>query len=166
MPPTGSRKLAVLLCKFQDTAGLEPEPVNYFRDLFVTRGTGGLNDYWTDASLGGINLDTTEIFEWHTIEQNRADFLSARPDRGSKIQGAVDAFQLERSLSALFTNIFNVLLFGAKDDSDGMGGGTDAAPAINAAILALDPLRGDIIEIPYGKYRIATPIHVQRGVID
>ncbi len=37
MPPKGSQKLAVLLCKFRDSADVEPQPVGFFRDLFVTR---------------------------------------------------------------------------------------------------------------------------------
>jgi len=133
MPPTGSQKLAVLLCKLEDTADLEPEPVNYFRDLFVTKSTGGLNDYWTDASLGGINLDTTEVFEWRTIEQNRADFLNARPDRGSKIQGAVDAFSLDRSQFAGVVALFNV----GVGDSGAAGAGVLGAPGdYNVTFLA------------------------------
>lgn len=63
----------------------------------------------------------------------------------------METFNLVRRAAAATGSVLNVLLFGGRDDSAGMGGGTDAAPAINAAILALDPLRGGIIEIPYGK---------------
>ena len=71
MPLIGSQKLAVLLCKFQDTANTEPQLETFFKDLFVNRGTGGLNDYWIDASVGNINLDGTEIFNWRTIRESR-----------------------------------------------------------------------------------------------
>ena len=59
----------------------------------------------------------------------------------------METFNLVRRAAAATGSVLNVLLFGARDDSDGKGGGTDAAPAINAAIL-VDPLRGGIIEIP------------------
>jgi len=46
----------------QDTAGPIQRPLlRDLEDLFVKCGTGGLNDYWSDASLGSINLDGTEI---------------------------------------------------------------------------------------------------------
>ena len=66
----GSQKFAVMLCKFSDTATIEPQPVEFFRDLFVTNGSGGLNDYWRDASLGAINLDGTEVLGWKTLNQS------------------------------------------------------------------------------------------------
>jgi hypothetical protein len=90
--PTGSQKLAVLLCKFQDTAAAEPHPREYFEDLFVNTGTGGLNDYWRAASLGKINLNGTRVLGWNTINQKRADYVAAHPDRWSKILGAFPSF--------------------------------------------------------------------------
>ena len=40
--PKGSQKLAVLLCKFKDTADVEPQPRSFFENLFANVGTGGL----------------------------------------------------------------------------------------------------------------------------
>jgi hypothetical protein len=108
MPPKGSQKLAVLLCKFRDSVNVESQSEDFFKDLFISRGSGGLNDYWSDASLGSINLDGTEVFNWRTIDQNRDDYISDRPDRASKIQGAVDAHGVDRSNYAGIVALFNV----------------------------------------------------------
>ena len=104
----GSQKLAVLLCKLSDTRDTEPQPVSFFHDLFVNRGTGGLNDYWVDASLGNIDLNGTEVFEWKIIDKTQDEFLKDNPDRASKIQAAVDAFSVDRSKYAGVVAVFNV----------------------------------------------------------
>jgi hypothetical protein len=131
--PTGSQKLAVLLCKFEDTADIEPESADYFKDLFVTKGTGGLNDYWTEASLGSINLDGTKIFGWRSVDQTRTDFLSTRPDRWSKIQGAIDAFGIDTSKFAGVVALFNVSV----GDGGAAGIGVLGAPGdYNVTFLA------------------------------
>jgi len=38
----GSQKLAILLCKFSDSAKTDPHPASFYEDLFIKRGTGGL----------------------------------------------------------------------------------------------------------------------------
>ena len=80
MPLQGPQKIAVLLCKFSDTAKTEPNPASFYRDLVLKRGTGGLNDYWVAASLGAINLDGSQLFGWKTLETTRADYLTTVPD--------------------------------------------------------------------------------------
>jgi hypothetical protein len=109
----GPQKLAILLCKFSDSAGTEPHPTSFYRDLFVKRGTGGLNDYWIAASLGAINLDGSEVFDWKTLENTRAEYLAAYIDaegkvsRGGLVDGAIDAFKVERTQYVGFVAIFN-----------------------------------------------------------
>ncbi|NEI19782.1 hypothetical protein GUK30_10190 [Rhizobium leguminosarum] len=123
--PTGSQKLAVLLCKFSDTEDIDPQPVDYFTDLFVKRGTGGLNDYWADASLGSINLDGTEVFGWKTSEQNKNDYLSNKPDRWSKIQGAIDFFGIDASKFDGVVALYNVSVGDGGRSHGGVLGGPD-----------------------------------------
>ena len=129
---SGSQKLAVLLCKFRDFSETEPEDVNYFRELFVNRGTGGLNDFWVDASLGSINLDGSEVFGWRTLEQTQAEYISAHPDRAGKIQGAVDAFSIDRSRYAGIVALFNV----SPGDSGAAGGVLGGPGNYNPTFLA------------------------------
>jgi len=61
--------------------------------------------------------------------------------------------------------VVNVLHFGARADADGMGGGTDASRAFRRAIRALDPFRGGIVEVPFGNYRLAREVEIDRPVI-
>ena len=84
----GSQRFAVLLAKFSDSGSSEFQPPSYFQDL-VTRGTRGLNDYWSEASLGHIDLDGSEVFGWKTIEQTRQAYIDSHPSRWDKIQGAI-----------------------------------------------------------------------------
>jgi hypothetical protein len=89
--PKGSQKLAVLLCKFKDTEHAEPNPRGFYEDLF-RRGTGGVNDYWSAASHGNIDLDGTEVFGWKTLDQTTTEYRTTHVGRWDKIQGAADAF--------------------------------------------------------------------------
>ncbi len=67
--------------------------------------------------------------------------------------------------------VLNVRLFGARADATGLpdaaglGGGTDDSGAFQAAIESLDPLRGGIVEVPFGNYRLAREVLVDRPVI-
>jgi hypothetical protein len=105
----GGQKLAVFLCKFSDNSNVEPHPADFYKELFALRGTGGLNDYWIAASQGAINLDGTEIFGWRTLNEKQADYIEARPGRGDKVQGAIDAFpEVDTSKYAGVVAMFNV----------------------------------------------------------
>lgn len=81
----GSQKLAVLLCRFSDNVETEPHPASFHEDLFVNRGTGGLNDDWIAASLGAIHLDGSQVFGWKTFDITRAEFLEAHAGRWNAI---------------------------------------------------------------------------------
>lgn len=133
MAIVGSQKLAVFLCKFSDTERVEPQKQAYYIDLFSKRGTGGLNDYWTAATLGAVNLDGTEVFGWKTIGITRDDFVTAHPGRWDKIKGAVDAFSdVDMSKFVAAVAIFNVDVGDA-----GAQGGVLAGPGdTNATFLA------------------------------
>jgi hypothetical protein len=120
MPPTGSQKFAVMLCKFSDSRDVQPQPASFFQDLFVNRGTGGLNDYWVDASLGNINLDGTEVLGWKVLDQTNADFLSTRPGRWDKILGAINAFSLDTTKYAGFAAVFNTMVNDGGNQNNGV----------------------------------------------
>ncbi len=91
-PLLGSQPYAVLLCKFSDHLDEEPHTQAWFRDLFVHHGTGGVNDYWRDASRGKIDLDGSEVFGWKNINITLEDFKNTYGGRWEKTQCAVDAF--------------------------------------------------------------------------
>ena len=89
---TGSRKIAVLLCNFTDTAQTQPHPPGHYEDLFVNVGTGGLNDYWRDVSYGKVNTDGSKVFGWNTVPSTLAQYVLDHPGRWDKISGAFAAF--------------------------------------------------------------------------
>ena len=121
----GSQKLAVLLCKFSDTSQIEPNPRSYYEDLFIKRGTGGLNDYWIAASLGAINLDGSQVFGWKTFDITRDAFVAANPGRWGKIQDAINRFTEEVDTSK-FDKV--VALFNVDVNDGGADGGVLGQP--------------------------------------
>lgn len=87
-PFRGSVKWSVLLCRFTD-GGAVPHNVNYYRDMFLNQGTGGLSDYWDDISYGGVNLNGSEVRGWFnmniTLVQGQA------LDRWGRVDACVNA---------------------------------------------------------------------------
>jgi hypothetical protein len=125
MSIVGAQKFAVFLCKFSDTANLEPNSADFYRRMIAYRGTGGLNDYWFAASQGAINLDGTDVFGWRTLQQNKSDFLKANPGRGDKINSGAAAFpEVDTSKYAGIITVFNVDV----GDGGNQGGGVLASP--------------------------------------
>lgn len=121
MNVSGPQKFAVLLVKFSDTAGTQQHDRAFYEDMFVTRGTGGLNDYWLETSLANISLDGSWVAEWKTLNTTQATFLATHPSRWDKIQGAIDAFGVNRSEVAGVVAIFNAPLGDAGSCGPGSG---------------------------------------------
>jgi hypothetical protein len=107
MPRKGSQKIAVLLCKFNDSPNVEPHAKSHYEDLVVKRGTGGLNDYWIAASLGNIDLDGSKVFGWKTLAAKRADFLKDHPGRHDKVLAAAAAHGVKLADWATVIAIYN-----------------------------------------------------------
>jgi hypothetical protein len=109
MGPSGSQKLAVLLCKFSDASAVEEHPTSYYQDLIERVGTGGLADYWSDASLKNIDLQGSRVFGWKVIDSKHDDFVNTHPGRWDKIRGAIDAFpEVTTSSYVGVVAVFNV----------------------------------------------------------
>lgn len=126
MPLQGAQKLAVLLCKFSDSTDIEPNPASFYEDLFIKRGSGGLNDYWISASLGSINLDGSQVFGWKTFNMMRSDFLAANPGRWDKIKGAIDQFtDVDTSQFDKVVALFNVDVTDGGSQGGVLGGPAD-----------------------------------------
>lgn len=124
MALTGSQRFAVLLCRLGDTQNDNLQDPDYFREMFVNRGSRGLNDYWVEASLGNIDLDGSEVFGWTTLDQDREAYIEAHPSRWDKIQGAIDAFGLDTTPYTGIVAIFSDEL----GDSSASGNGVLAGP--------------------------------------
>ena len=125
MAVTGSQRFAILLCKVSDDA-TEPRSLSFAQDLFASRGTGGLNDYWIAVSGGVINLDGTDVFEWKPLDLSRAEFIAANPSRRSKIDAAIAAFpdvQFDQYVGVVA--VFNTDLGDAATSGNGVLAGPD-----------------------------------------
>lgn len=125
MPLKGSQKFAVMLCKFKDSPEADPNPKQYYSDLFL--GAGGLSDYWRDASLGAIDLKGSEIMGWKAFPETRDEFVAANPSRWEKILRAMSVFGVEEKKYAGFVAMFAVdVADGGNQNSGVVAGPGDA----------------------------------------
>jgi hypothetical protein len=88
------RPWAIILCRFK---GASPNPnretpiEQLYRGIF-TPGTGGLVEYWLDASLGMIDIRGSRVFGWVDIDIARANAnVGSGVARSKLIDAAVDA---------------------------------------------------------------------------
>jgi hypothetical protein len=96
MAPTGSLKLAILLCKFKNN-DTEPFPASFFQDIFITRGNQSLNDYYINASYGAVNFDNSTVFDWKSTSMDRDAFVARMPtSRADRINVAIETHGIKR----------------------------------------------------------------------
>jgi hypothetical protein len=86
-PFTGSKPWALILGKFSDHPE-EPQAPQFFTD-FVTRGTGGINDYFNDVSYGNINMDGSRVFGWFNLPYTQS--VDAARGRWDRVMSAINA---------------------------------------------------------------------------
>lgn len=73
---TGTKRMLVVLCNFQNQdfapSGTDDYSRDYYRDMFSSQGAGkwGSYDYWRDISYGDLTLDAT-VVGWYTIPKQR-----------------------------------------------------------------------------------------------
>src|SRR5215210_2651283 len=103
------RPWAVILCRFN---GSSPDPAleapieNFYRGAF-TPGSGGLVEYWRDASLGAIDITGSRVFGWTTVAITRRqaggapDSIPPGPGRRGLIDAAVNAVKRDNGNNAL-----------------------------------------------------------------
>src|SRR5215831_19054496 len=56
--------LAILLCRYSDSPAPLHDP-QYFADMYVNRGTGGVADYFNDVSYGNIDFAGSVVKGWY-----------------------------------------------------------------------------------------------------
>lgn len=82
---------AVLLCKFSDDDS-EPFSRDYYEDLFTSSGIGSRNmvDFFRDVSHDSIDISTSQIFGWYTLNMQRSAYagLAGRGDLLSRARQA------------------------------------------------------------------------------
>jgi hypothetical protein len=81
-PFRGSIPFSVILCRSSDS-GTPPRDVQYFQNLIINQGTGGLADYWRDVSYQNVNLNGSVVRGWYDVGLTTAQWqgLASRWDR-------------------------------------------------------------------------------------
>jgi LGFP repeat len=114
------RPWAVILCRFK---GAAPDPATegpteqFYRAAF-TPGSGGLIEYWREASLGAIDITGSRIFGWIEVEIPRA---GAGVGRVALANAAIKAVQQANGSNALAGYYGQIAIYTqnwTKDDSN------------------------------------------------
>ena len=87
------RPWAVILCRFQGEApdmDREAPVASFFREAFRP-GSGGLVEYWRDASLGSVDVTGSRVFDWVEIDIPR--IKAGGIGRSALIDAAIRASQ-------------------------------------------------------------------------
>jgi len=84
------RPWAVILCRFKGEAAqpARDNPVEQFYRGAFEPGTGGLVEYWRDASLGKIDVTGSKVFGWLEVDIQRS---KANTESGNNRSTLVDA---------------------------------------------------------------------------
>jgi hypothetical protein len=92
---TAKKPWAVILCRFKGDppdASREGPVESFFRTAF-TPGSGGLVEYWRDASLSSVDITGSRVFDWVEVDIPRAQ-AGGRPNTnppGPGRSGLIDA---------------------------------------------------------------------------
>lgn len=87
------RPWSVILCRFKnDPADPAREgPVEHFFKEAFTPNTGGLVEYWVQASLGAVDITGSRVFDWVEVDLTRSD--AGGKSRSVLIDAAIRAAQ-------------------------------------------------------------------------
>lgn len=91
-PPIRGVRLAIILCKFLDKP-IATRPPGFYQDFYTRFGTGGVADYFHDVTFGGLDLTTSQVFGWLTMNHNSAEVygLTFPEGRNTLVQWGRDA---------------------------------------------------------------------------
>jgi len=131
----GNLKIAVLRVKFADVAQ-EQRDDGFYYDLFINRFTGGLNDYYINASGGNVNFDDSILLPWKSTVENRQDFLTKYAGRNNIINAACAIHGIDRSQFFAVVAIFNASTGDASSAGNGVLLSADAPIELEMRFLA------------------------------
>src|SRR5436190_13245214 len=63
---------AIILCRFSDISS-EPQPPQYYSDLYTANGAGGIADYWRAVTCNTLDLTGSRVFGWFTMNHPSSD---------------------------------------------------------------------------------------------
>jgi len=82
---------AVILCRFKGEQS-DPATDRFYREMF-TPGTGGMVEYWRDASLGAIDIAGSRVFEVELDLERKNAGVGAGHGRSKSVDAAIAAVQ-------------------------------------------------------------------------
>jgi hypothetical protein len=74
---------AILLCQFSGSPAPPHDP-QYYADMYINRGTGGVADYFSDVSYGSIDFAGSIVKGWYTLDQTLAQEQAKVQSTGDK----------------------------------------------------------------------------------
>src|SRR5215470_11735125 len=78
---------AIILCQMSDSTAPMHDP-QYYADMYVNRGTGGVADYFNDVSYGNIDLAGSVVKGWYT--ENRTVLQAQTEDKQDRHLDVLD----------------------------------------------------------------------------
>jgi hypothetical protein len=84
---TTSWPWAIILCRFSDISS-EPQPPEYYTDLYTVDGSGGIADYWRAVTSNRLDLSGSKVFGWFAMSHPSADLQTVvfPTERGKLVQ--------------------------------------------------------------------------------
>src|SRR5207249_11534927 len=83
--PSRPSKWAILLLRFNNEENLSATApsLDFYERLFTGKGAGTLNvpAFFSDVSHGQLDLSSSKVFDWMTINANRSDYVGNIPDK-------------------------------------------------------------------------------------
>jgi len=129
---------AIILCKYNDKPN-EIRPRTFYEDFFINNGMGGVCDYWREVTLNALDLTTSEVFGWFTMNHPSADsdHLTYPGERYKLVQWGKDA---------AIANGINLASFGNRILVIQNYGNDHGAAGIGVVIVHKDP---NLIEVGF-----------------
>jgi hypothetical protein len=134
-PYRGGINWAFLLCKFSDSPA-PPNDVNYYRNMTITAGTKGLEDYVRTISYGRADLSGSVVHGWYTEPHTLAyeQGLSNRQQRWQDCINAAAASTTDHFVPASGQRVYVITSPGVDlvgfENSGAVGGDSVALPEI------------------------------------
>jgi hypothetical protein len=111
---------AVILCRFKGSApdpNLEGPIEQFYRGAF-TPGSGGLVEYWRDASLGAVDITGSQVFGWVEVDIPRGQAAVGRMGLANAAIRAVQQLNGSNALGGFYGQIAVYTQNWTQDDSN------------------------------------------------
>jgi hypothetical protein len=148
-PPTGKTPWAIVLCQFTDQNYPPPPSVQLLSNFFTEagKGTGGMFDFWDQASLGQISLSGTRLFGWYNLPSTESPAKYIGGTHRSEIWNL--CVNTAQSQGADFSHFFGILVVPSPSTDDGALGGVVGRVVISPNGMTTMVWQGAITSLNY-----------------